>query len=64
MSPEEEKAIRRMIQRKFHELGPMTFNEIVVLFCFTILVLLWFFRSPGFMVGWGDLLVKSFDLDV
>ena len=31
------------------------YNEAAVGTLFTILVLLWFFRSPGFMTGWGDL---------
>ena len=30
------------------------YNEWMVGTLFVILVLLWFFRSPGFMEGWGD----------
>lgn len=45
-----------MIRAKCNELGPLSFREIVVLIHFVVLVLLWFFRSPGFFQSYGDLL--------
>ena len=49
-------AIRAMIAEKCRELGGLSFHESSVTVAFLALVLLWFFRSPGFMTGWGDLL--------
>ena len=39
-------AIKRLLVKKYTELGPMTFQQMAVLLHFTILVLLWFFREP------------------
>ncbi|KAG8224335.1 hypothetical protein J437_LFUL004291 [Ladona fulva] len=52
--PEAAKKVKQLIQDKYDELGPMTFHEGSVLTLFIILVLLWFFRSPQFIMGWAD----------
>ncbi|XP_077021411.1 solute carrier family 13 member 2 [Tamandua tetradactyla] len=52
---EQEKAAFRLIQTEHRLLGPMTFAEKAVTTLFVILVLLWFTREPGFMLGWGNL---------
>lgn len=52
---EDSKKVARMIEQKCDELGPLTFREKVVLAHFVVLVLLWFFRSPGFFESYGDL---------
>ncbi len=49
-------AVQKMIRSKCAELGSITFQEVVVIIVFVSLLLLWFFRSPGYMTGWGDLL--------
>jgi len=41
-----------LINKSWDELGKIRQEEIVVLISFTILVLLWFFRDPGFIPGW------------
>ena len=46
--------VKRVIRRKFDELGPITFHELSVLILFCICVLLWFFRNPQFITGWGS----------
>ena len=46
--------IRELIQKSYHALGPMSFHEASVFFLFVSLVLLWFFRDPKFMTGWGN----------
>ena len=43
-----------MLREKYRELGPITFHEVATLVLFTLLVLIWFFRAPGFMVGWAS----------
>merc|ERR1719189_1692503 len=50
----EEKAMRA-IDKKYEELGKMTVHEIQIMILFIILILLWFFKTPIFMPGWGDL---------
>ena len=46
--------VRNVIRQQYKELGPMNFHETAVLVCFFSLILLWFFREPQFMPGWGD----------
>ena len=46
--------VQRTIRQLYKELGPMNFHEVGVLFCFFILIALWFFRQPQFMPGWGS----------
>jgi sodium-dependent dicarboxylate transporter 2/3/5 len=53
--------IAQLVERKCKELGPMKFKESVVLTLFVILVLLWLFRSPGFIEGYGDLIGTGID---
>ena len=48
--------IKEMIYQKCRELGPVKFNEKVVLVLFSILILLWLLRHPGFFTGYGDVI--------
>lgn len=48
-------AVADMVHRECDALGPMKFNEWLVSAVFSMLLILWFFRSPGYMTGWGDL---------
>jgi hypothetical protein len=45
--------VKKMIRKKFNDLGPVTFHEAAVLVLFLICVMLWFFRDPGFVPGWA-----------
>lgn len=45
---------RAVIKEKLKGLGPMTWHEIGVAINFLLIVLLWFFRKPQFIPGWGD----------
>ncbi|XP_008048067.1 solute carrier family 13 member 5 isoform X4 [Carlito syrichta] len=47
-----EKAAYEVLQEEYRKLGPFSFAEVNVLFCFLLLVVLWFTRDPGFMPGW------------
>ena len=42
-------AIKKLLEKKYAELGPITFQQVAVLVHFTILVALWFFREPRSM---------------
>uniref|UniRef100_A0A8C6DM04 Solute carrier family 13 member 5 n=1 Tax=Moschus moschiferus TaxID=68415 RepID=A0A8C6DM04_MOSMO len=48
----EEKSAHEVLWAEYRKLGPLSFAEINVLFCFFLLVGLWFTRDPGFMPGW------------
>ena len=39
-------AIKKLLDKKYSELGPVTFQQISVVTFFSILVALWFFREP------------------
>ena len=61
ISPEDQKQrdranrVRDALRKHYENLGSMKFHEAAVLVLFITLVLLWFFREPEFIVGWGDI---------
>ena len=57
--PKRRAALKRMVRERYEELGSFSYGEWNVLAAFAILIALWFFRSPGFIEGWGDLLVTE-----
>ncbi|XP_064082341.1 solute carrier family 13 member 2-like [Macrobrachium nipponense] len=52
-STEKQEAVKRLIYRKYKELGRITQHEVTVLLLFFLLVGLWLFRAPGFIAGWS-----------
>lgn len=58
-----ERVATAVIEKRYRELGSISWHESVVGAMFITIVLLWFFRSPGFMKGWPsyitDLPVKD-----
>ncbi|XP_064425132.1 Na(+)/citrate cotransporter [Latimeria chalumnae] len=56
---EKEIAAYNVIKEEYQKLGPMTFAEVNVLILFTLLVVLWFTREPGFVPGWATYLFNS-----
>ncbi|XP_020277869.1 protein I'm not dead yet-like isoform X2 [Pseudomyrmex gracilis] len=48
-----EQVAASVIQKRYKELGPISWHESSVGILFIIVVLLWFFRNPGFMPGWA-----------
>ncbi|XP_077336561.1 solute carrier family 13 member 2 [Lithobates pipiens] len=52
---EKEKRAYKVISEEHKNLGSMAFAEICVLVLFTLLVILWFTRDPGFMPGWATI---------
>lgn len=47
-----ENAAYKVLIEEYEKLGPLSYPECNVLFCFTLLIALWFSRDPGFMPGW------------
>lgn len=41
-----------VIEKRYQELGPISWHESCVGVLFIVVVFLWFFRSPGFVRGW------------
>ncbi|XP_034361958.1 Na(+)/citrate cotransporter isoform X1 [Arvicanthis niloticus] len=50
-----EKIASKVLNEEYRKLGPLSYPECNVLFCFTLLIILWFSRDPGFMPGWLSL---------
>ncbi|XP_045621415.2 LOW QUALITY PROTEIN: Na(+)/citrate cotransporter [Procambarus clarkii] len=63
-SEERQKAVKQLILAKYRELGLITFQEVVVLTLFIILVLLWLFRAPEFIPGWAKWFEDAFGVEV
>ncbi|XP_066601410.1 protein I'm not dead yet-like [Prorops nasuta] len=53
-----EKIAAAVIEKKYKELGSITWHESSVAFLFITVVFLWFFRSPGFVKGWPTYITK------
>uniref|UniRef100_A0A8C2Z2H8 Solute carrier family 13 member 2 n=1 Tax=Cyclopterus lumpus TaxID=8103 RepID=A0A8C2Z2H8_CYCLU len=49
----------QVIKDEYNKLGRMNFAESCVLIIFTLLVLLWFTREPGFIPGWATVLFNK-----
>ncbi|XP_029468236.1 solute carrier family 13 member 5-like [Rhinatrema bivittatum] len=56
---EKEKAAYNVIKEEHRKLGPISFAEFNVLILFTLLVILWFTREPGFVSGWASFLFNK-----
>lgn len=59
MKTEKDIAAYNVIREQHRLLGPMTFGEISVLGLFTLLVVMWFSRDPGFVDGWATTIFNS-----
>uniref|UniRef100_A0A673BR34 Solute carrier family 13 member 2-like n=1 Tax=Sphaeramia orbicularis TaxID=375764 RepID=A0A673BR34_9TELE len=49
-----------VMKEEYRKLGSMTFAEVAVLIIFSLLVVLWFTREPGFIDGWATVLVDDY----
>jgi sodium-dependent dicarboxylate transporter 2/3/5 len=52
--PLEETGVEHVLRSKYEDLGPVTFHEASVFVLFVLLIILWIFRSPKFIKGWGN----------
>ncbi|XP_015591965.1 protein I'm not dead yet [Cephus cinctus] len=51
---EGERVATAVIEKKYKELGPITWGESCVGLLFIAVIFLWFFREPGFVKGWPN----------
>ncbi|KAM9358967.1 solute carrier family 13 member 2-like [Symphorus nematophorus] len=56
---DDDKEAYQVIKDEYKKLGGMSFAEGCVLVIFTLLVLLWFTREPGFIPGWATVLFNK-----
>ncbi|KAI9538546.1 hypothetical protein NQZ68_012198 [Dissostichus eleginoides] len=56
---EEDREAFQVIKDEYKKLGRMSFAEGCVLTIFTLLVVLWFTREPGFIPGWATVLFNK-----
>ncbi|XP_076818938.1 Na(+)/citrate cotransporter-like [Clavelina lepadiformis] len=54
---------RKMMMKKYDELGPITWDQLWILILFLTTVVFWFTRSPGFCTGWGDGVMDGYVAD-
>ncbi|CAH1177030.1 unnamed protein product [Phaedon cochleariae] len=59
IGPEGRFIAKSIMDQQLHELGRMSFHEICVGICFVLVVLLWFFKRPGFMKGWTEYITDT-----
>jgi len=59
VSTKGEKLANQVIEQRYKELGPMSAHELGVAILFLLAITLFFFRAPGFMSGWPELLGVS-----
>lgn len=50
------KITEEVIKRKYEELGPINTHEISVALLFLLAICGWFFRAPGFITGWAEVI--------
>lgn len=50
------KSPKKALMEKYEQLGSITFHEMAVCVLFVVLILLWMFRNPQFLPGWGTML--------
>lgn len=53
---EGERVARNVIEQRYKDLGPISTHEKWIAFFFLFAITLFFFRAPGFMKGWPELL--------
>ncbi|XP_023209785.1 solute carrier family 13 member 5-like [Centruroides sculpturatus] len=53
------KCIKETIEKKYRELGNISFHELAVVMVTLLLVASWMFRSPNFMRGWASVLCSN-----
>uniref|UniRef100_A0A8C8RXR3 Solute carrier family 13 member 5 n=1 Tax=Pelusios castaneus TaxID=367368 RepID=A0A8C8RXR3_9SAUR len=56
---DKEKAAFSVLKAEHRKLGSISFAEVNVLMLFTLLILLWFSRDPGFIPGWATFLFNK-----
>lgn len=50
------KQLHLYLHKRYQSLGPITFHEFATMLCFFVILMLWFFRAPKFILGWEEFL--------
>lgn len=61
---EHQHVARKIIQRKYEEMGDLTWHEKCVGLAFILAVLLWFFRKPEFIPGWAEVITEQYVIKI
>uniref|UniRef100_A0A914BYB8 Uncharacterized protein n=1 Tax=Acrobeloides nanus TaxID=290746 RepID=A0A914BYB8_9BILA len=56
-------AVHETLRKKYENLGTFRYDECTILVNFVILVILWLFRQPKFIPGWGELFEPGYVSD-
>ena len=51
--------VKESLTREYNSLGSLSFHESAITFLFFSLIMLWFFRDPGFIPGWTSLFANG-----
>uniref|UniRef100_A0A0N5AII9 CitMHS domain-containing protein n=1 Tax=Syphacia muris TaxID=451379 RepID=A0A0N5AII9_9BILA len=62
-SQQDTERVHQMLLKRYQRLGPLKFDERLVLILFIALVLLWLFRDPKIIPGWGSFFPSGFVSD-
>uniref|UniRef100_A0A7E4V4F1 Protein I'm not dead yet n=1 Tax=Panagrellus redivivus TaxID=6233 RepID=A0A7E4V4F1_PANRE len=60
---ETEKILQKVIKSKYDALGPIKYSEKTIAVLFSFMVVLWTFRDPKVVPGWGDLFPNGYVSD-
>ncbi|KAK3849412.1 hypothetical protein Pcinc_043833, partial [Petrolisthes cinctipes] len=56
--------VRSFLETQYRGLGVLSRKEAVVLVSFSVLVLLWVFRAPGFVPGWSKIFTDAYGVKI
>ncbi|XP_056596325.1 solute carrier family 13 member 1 [Triplophysa dalaica] len=55
---DKERRTAKLLEDQYNSLGPISWQEIIILVIFILMAVLWFAREPGFMPGWSSLFAE------
>lgn len=58
-----DETVKRILDKKYHALGPVRYEEKTIMIAFGLMVFMWLTRRPMIFTGWGDLLPPGYATD-